>query len=210
VRWPRDVPRELFSSYGPDFQESSSSEVETGLPGRWLSLSSPTPPSWMEPQQGTSEVKEQPNQPPAFPVSCHHWDAGSHVRLFDGNTVLTLGSKSSCERVLLADTGDNLLRVSARAAPATAAANPRLMIRLVLEGEELVLDVDAEQRPMVMRRVGETDGERLAVPGSLGGVVLEAVGGWIFVEATGLGITLRWNAQVGLFHVAADDFFALK
>jgi len=202
VRWPRDVPRELFSSYGPDFQESSSSELDAGLPGRWLSLASPPP--WMDPQQGASEAKGQPNQPPAFPASCHHWGAGSHVRLFDGNTVLTLGSEASCERVLLADTGDNLIRVSARAAPAAAAANPRLMIRLVLEGEELVLDVDAEQRPMAMRRVGETDGERLAVPGSLGGVVLEAVGGWIFVEAPGLGVTVRWNAQVGLLNVAGN------
>ncbi len=202
MRWPRDVPRELFSSYGPYFQEISSSEVETGLPGRWLSLS--TPLSWMEPQQEASEAKGQPNQPPAFPASCHHWDAGSHVRLFDGNTVLTLGGEASCERVLLADTGDNLLRVSARAAPAAGEANPLLMIRLVLEGEELVLDVDAEQRPMVMRRVGETDGERLAVPGSFGGVVLEAVGGWVFVEATGLGITLRWNAQVSLLNVAGN------
>jgi hypothetical protein len=210
VRWPRDVPRELFSSYGPDFQEISSSEVETGLPGRWLSLSSPTPPPWTEPQQGASEAKGQPNQPPAFPASCHHWGPGSHVRLFDGNTVLTLGGEASCERVLLADAGENLLRVSARAAPATGETNPRLMIRLMLEGEELVLDVDAEQRPMVMRHVGETDGERLTVPGSLGGVVLEAVGGWIFVEATGLGITLRWNAQVGLFYVAAGDFSDLK
>ena len=199
MRWPRDVPTEPFSSYGADVQESSYSEVETGLPGRWLSLS--TPLSWMEPKQGASEAKGQPNQPSAFPASCHHWGAGSHVRLFDGNTVLTLGGGASCERVLLADTGDNLLRVSARAAPAAAAANPRLMIRLVLEGEELVLDVDAERRPMVMRRVGETDGERLAVPGRLGRVVLEAVGGWVFVEATGLGVTVRWNAQVDLCNV---------
>ena len=68
----------------------------------------------------------------------------------------------------------------------------------------MVLDVDHDdidnlrrRRPKVIRRLADGGGaERVAVPGRLGGISLEETGGWLFVEAAGLGLTLRWDMQV--------------
>ena len=68
----------------------------------------------------------------------------------------------------------------------------------------MVLDVDHDdidnlrrRRPKVIRRLADGGGaERVAVPGRLGGISLEETGGWLFVEAAGLCITLRWDMQV--------------
>jgi hypothetical protein len=39
----------------------------------------------------------------------------------------------------------------------------------------------------------------MALPGSLGGISFELTGGWLFVEAVGLGLMLRWDTQVYKF-----------
>jgi hypothetical protein len=140
--------------------------------------------------------------------SCHHWGAGAHVHTFEGNSLLSLPpALAECEKVLLADMRSNLIRISAWMATMPTDNNDNfhrrhLRIRMLLEGEELILDKD-EGQSKVIRRVVAKDGtdvaEVMALPGSLGGISFELTGGWLFVEAVGLGLMLRWDTQVYKF-----------
>jgi hypothetical protein len=185
-------------------------EKEAVLSGIWLSLPAAAggDPSWPAlfetPQQvaGSNSLSQPSNRPVVNAGgACHHWGAGAHVRPFDGNTVLSLPpAMAACEQVLLADIRDNLIKISAWISSIPAEGQRQhLRIRMLLEGEELVLDKD-EGQPKVSRRVVSEDGaagaELMRVPGRLGGLSFELAGGWLFVEAVGLGLMLRWDTQV--------------
>jgi hypothetical protein len=203
------VPRDLFSTYGSSVEQPEDNDDVTDMStpqddvtlGLWLSPSTTGSSEWsqIQRQRTAAAVNDAERRHLRRQTAgvCHHWGGGDHYRMFDANTVLSLPSSAAgCERVLLAETRDNLLRVSTMMIDAGGLR--RMAVRLLLEGEELVLDVSAaDQRPTVMRRV-DNGGEELAIPGRLGGLVFELANTWLFVEAAGLGLTLRWNTKVSV------------
>ena len=106
-------------------EQEQEQERDNRLPGGlWLSLpgnadgsSSLTTMLHSQPNTGGHQL---PQRPAVRGGSCHHWGAGAHYRLFDGTTVISLlPAGASCERVLLAETRDNLQRISAWMATTT-------------------------------------------------------------------------------------------